>query len=85
MKIENMFTEKTLGEEIIKTWGEFGAHYEVFKMMLDRIESMENDIMKDGEHLTLMNQENIKLKSKCNCPFNGHIMECNNCDLNKEL
>jgi hypothetical protein len=33
------FTEETLGEEIKKQWGEHGAHYEVYKMMLDQVKS----------------------------------------------
>jgi hypothetical protein len=33
------FTKETLGEEIKKQWGEYGAHYEVYKMMLDQVKS----------------------------------------------
>ena len=34
---KKIFNEQTLGEEIKKQWGEFGAHYEVFKMLLKRV------------------------------------------------
>lgn len=32
----NVFNEETLGEEIKKTWGEHGAHYEVYKELLKK-------------------------------------------------
>ena len=36
-----MFDEKKLREEIVKTWGAYGAHCEVFDLMIKRIKTLE--------------------------------------------
>jgi len=35
-----IFNEEKLGEEIKKQWGEYGAHYELFKSQQKRIEEL---------------------------------------------
>lgn len=34
---EKIFNEESLRREIIKIWGEYGAHYEVYKSLLNRV------------------------------------------------
>lgn len=52
-KENKMFNEKSLQEDIIKTWGEFGAHNEVFNDMVKKIKNLDtkeeniNDILEE--------------------------------------
>lgn len=39
--MRKIFNEKTLGEEIKKKWGEYGAHYEVYMDLLKRLKELE--------------------------------------------
>lgn len=36
-----MFDEKKLRQEIVNTWGEHGAHCEVFDLLINRIKTLE--------------------------------------------
>jgi len=38
---KKIFNEDSLGEEIKKQWGEFGAHYEVYQMLLKALKATE--------------------------------------------
>jgi hypothetical protein len=41
-----MFNEDTLRIDIVKTWGEHGAHVEVFDLMEHEIELLRDDIVR---------------------------------------
>ena len=43
-----IFNENKLQEEIIKTWGEFGSHNEVFKAMTLQIKELKEQLNLSG-------------------------------------
>ena len=59
-----IFNEDKLQEEIIKTWGEFGVHNEVFKAMKRQISDLKQ----------------LTLTDVSNCPFEAYAVFCIECD-----
>jgi DNA-binding transcriptional MerR regulator len=59
-----MFNEKTLREEIIKTWGAHGAHVEVFDAILEKNKTLqdERDLYKDSCSNISTNSINLEKK-----------------------
>jgi len=41
MDRSNPFNEESLGKDIVAKWGEFGAHYDVFSDMRERLNRLE--------------------------------------------
>ena len=44
MTTDSRFTEHSLYNEIVDKWGEHGAHAEVFRMMLKKIEDLTEQV-----------------------------------------
>jgi len=42
-----IFNEEKLGEEIITQWGEFGAHYEVYRNLIKERDELKQMIIKE--------------------------------------
>jgi len=76
--MKEVFNEISLGEEIKKIWGEYGAHYEVYKMVLDKNESLtsQNTILKETLEVFEKDREVLvsalnRIAECCGLPLDG--------------